>query len=124
MGCTKAEKDELGKEWIDKLQLSYECHDFHDQILKCHCIYKMSNTELAIIKAYFKNLAEIFWVDDHHVANRSNCDEIDTHFGHFSSSLLHLEFSEGSLSILNWREELLHFLSANTWPVTEGLHIF
>jgi len=38
MGCTKTDKDKLGKDWIDKLQLSYECHDFHGQVLKCHSI--------------------------------------------------------------------------------------
>jgi len=70
VGCTKAEKGKLGKDWIDKLQLSYECHDFHDQVLKHHCISKLSNEELVTIKAYFKASVATLWEVDHHIANR------------------------------------------------------
>ena len=62
MGCTKSDKEKLGKDWIDKLQLSYECHDFHAQVLKCDCISKLSDEELVSAKVYFKDLFEIFWM--------------------------------------------------------------
>ena len=72
MRCTKSDKEKLGKDWIEKLQLSYECHDFHVPVLKCDCISKLSNEDLVSVKVYFKDLVEIFWMEDYHVSNRSN----------------------------------------------------
>jgi len=102
MGHTKSDKEKLGKDWIDKLQLSYECHDFHAQVLKCDCISKLSDEELVSVKVYFKDLVEIFWMEDYHVSNRSNFTEIGTCFGHFllpactlNSQRPHLQFKIG-----------------------------
>jgi len=102
MGCTKSDKEMLGKDWIDKLQLSYECHDFHAQVLKCDCISKLSDEELVSVKVYFKDLVEIFWMEDYHVSNRSNFTEIGTCFGHFllsactlNSQRSHFQFKIG-----------------------------
>ena len=83
MGCTLADKGKLGKDWIDKLDLSYVCHCFHGQILICNCICNLLHEELVAVKEYFKNLVDVFWVDDHHIANRTNAEEIGTCLGHF-----------------------------------------
>ncbi len=113
MGCTKAEKDKLGKDWVDTLQLSYECHDFHGQVLKCHCISKLSNEELVTIKAYCKDSVATLWEVDHHIANRKF--RWNRHLlWALSSSILHFEFSEAWLPSFN-REELLHSLCQH-WP--------
>ena len=64
MGRTKSDKEKLGKDWIDKLELSYVCHDFHAQVLKCDCISKLSDEEFVAIKVYFKDLVEVFWMED------------------------------------------------------------
>ena len=79
----QSKKKQASQRMDDKLQMSYECHDFHGQVLKCHCIPILLNEELVTIKAYFKDLVDTFWMDEYHVTNRTNCDEIGTWFGHF-----------------------------------------
>jgi len=71
MGCTLSDKGKFGKDWIDKLDLSYVCHCFDGQILTCNCICKLLHEDLVAIKEYFKNLVDVFWIDDHHIANRT-----------------------------------------------------
>jgi len=61
--------------------------------------FQSVNEEWVIIKAYFKDLVATLWVDDHHIANRTKCDEIGTMLWTLSASLLlHFEFYEGKLS--------------------------
>jgi len=62
--------------------MSYECHDLWPN-LEMPLHFHTSNEELVIIKANFKDLSDTFWMDEYHVANRTNCDEIGTCFGHF-----------------------------------------
>ncbi len=83
MGWTIADKGKLGKNWIDKLDVSYVCCCFHCQILKCYCICNLLHEELVSIKEYFKNLVDVFWLDDHHIANRTIAGEIGIFLGHF-----------------------------------------
>jgi len=83
MGRTSGDKCKLGKEWIDKLDLSYVCRTFHGQILVCNCICKLLHEEFVTIKEYFKNLVDVFWLEDYHLANRTKPEEIGTCLGHF-----------------------------------------
>jgi len=83
MGRTLSDKGKLGKDWIDKLDLSYVCRCFHGQILTCNCICELLHEEFVSIKEYFKNLVDVFWLDDHHIANRTKAEEIGTCLGHF-----------------------------------------
>ena len=66
-----------------QIGLSNVCHCFHGQILKCNCICNLMHEELVSIKDYFKNLVDVFWLDDHHIVNRTKAEEIGTCLGHF-----------------------------------------
>jgi len=58
-GTHYAEKNKLGKDWVDELQLSYQSHNFHDQVLKYHCISIMSN-ENSLLSRCISRILSIF----------------------------------------------------------------